>query len=239
MGNAKSVQNHYENAARTGVFALKDANVKEVPRSLTKLANNLRSIDLSGNKIRELPEFVGELICLKHFAFDNNLLTSLPKEIGNLSKLETLSLSNNRLACLPDDIGKLYSLRNVNLSMNQLRNFPMAFVGLKNLENLDLSNNKISAIPPGIKELHVLELNMNKNQISTISEDVSLCKKLKVIRLEENCLEIKAIPKSLLTESSVSLININGNLFKEKDFQDVPGYDKYLERFTATKKKMM
>lgn len=239
MGNAKSVQNHYDNAARTGVFTLKNSNIKEMPRSLTKLANSLRSIDLSGNKIREMPEFIGEFVSLKHLIFENNLLMSLPSEIGRLIKLETLTLSNNRLTSLPEDINRLSALRNVNLSSNQLKRFPMPLVGLKSLENLDLSNNKITAIPPGIKDLQVLELNLNKNQISTISDDIAGCKRLKVLRLEENCLELDAIPRSLLEESSVSLINVNGNIFKEKEFQEVPGYDKYLERFTATKKKMM
>ena len=77
-----------------------------------------------------------------------------------------------------------------------------------------------------------------QNQISSISPALSKCPRLKTLKLEENCLALDAIPKDLLEHSSVSTINLNGNLFSEKQFADCEGYDRYLERYTAVRRKM-
>lgn len=74
-------------------------------------------------------------------------------------------------------------------------------------------------------------------QISTLSPEVSRAPRLKVLRLEENCLELSSIPPSILSDSQVSLLSVEGNLFEVKTLRDLEGYDKYMERFTATKKK--
>lgn len=239
MGNAKSVRLHYENASRTGVFTLKDAKLKEFPEDLVKLAAQIRSLDLSDNRIKDIPNFLSRFSSLKHIILNNNLIIELPNEIGNLTKLETLSLSSNRLQSIPKDLSRLTALRIVNLNDNHLTEFPMAMVKLKNLEVLDLSHNKIKAIPDGVQDLQALEVNLNQNQISAISEDIAHCKRLKVLRLEENCLNLSALPTSILTDSQISLLAVDGNLFKIKEFQNLPGYESYLERFTATKKKML
>ena len=39
-------------------------------------------------------------------------------------------------------------------------------------------------------------------------------------------------------ESTVSTLNVNGNLFSEKQLADSPGFDKYMERYTAVRRKM-
>ena len=63
-------------------------------------------------------------------------------------------------------------------------------------------------------------------QISSVSESIAACPRLKVLRLEENCLQLTAIPAKLLTDSQASLIALDGNLFEMKDFQEVSGYEK-------------
>lgn len=63
-------------------------------------------------------------------------------------------------------------------------------------------------------------------QISALSPEVSRAPRLKVIRLEENCLEISSIPLSILSDSQVSLLSVEGNLFEVKNLRDLEGYDK-------------
>lgn len=63
-------------------------------------------------------------------------------------------------------------------------------------------------------------------QISLLSADVSRCPRLKVLRVEENCLELAAIPVSVLNESQVSLFSVEGNLFEVRSLRDLEGYDK-------------
>ncbi|KAK2705511.1 hypothetical protein QYM36_015785 [Artemia franciscana] len=66
-----------------------------------------------------------------------------------------------------------------------------------------------------------------QNQVSKISKGIAKCPRLKVLRLEENCLTLEAIPVELLKESSVSLLSLEGNLFEMKVFSDVEGYQEH------------
>ena len=71
-----------------------------------------------------------------------------------------------------------------------------------------------------------------------LSEDLAQCPRLKTLRLEENCLTLQTFSPKILKESSISLLVIDGNLFDTKDLVQVDGYTEYMERYTATKKKM-
>jgi len=57
------------------------------------------------------------------------------------------------------------------------------------------------------------------------------------VRLEENCLQIPTIIP-LLRDSAISLLALEGNLFDMKDLAHADGYEQYMDRYTAVKKKM-
>lgn len=155
-----------------------------------------------------------------------------------MTKLETLNAMNNLITVIPSSYGTLRNLRTVNLSNNQITDFPTMFAGLTHLDMLDLSRNKITTVPAAAKDLFCTELNLNQNQISTIAEELAQCTKLKILRLEENCLQISSISTKLLTDSVISNFAIDGNLFNAKQFAELEGYKVYEERYTAVKKKM-
>lgn len=227
MGNS-ALRAHVETAQKTGVFQLKDRGLTEFPSELQKLTSNLRTIDLSNNKIENLPPMIiGKFTLLKSLSLNNNKLTALPDELCNLKKLETLSLNNNQLRELPSTFGQLSALKTLSLSGNQLRALPPQLCSLRHLDVVDLSKNQIRSIPDTVGEL----------QISQISVKISSCPRLKVLRLEENCLELSMLPQSILSDSQICLLAVEGNLFEIKKLRELEGYDKYMERFTATKKK--
>lgn len=64
------------------------------------------------------------------------------------------------------------------------------------------------------------------SQISIVAAEVAACPRLKVLRLEENCLELTSIPLAILRDSQVSLFSVEGNLFEVKKLRDLEGYDK-------------
>ncbi|KAF4083752.1 hypothetical protein AMELA_G00120250 [Ameiurus melas] len=236
MGNS-ALKAHLETSQKTGVFQLTGKNLQEFPEELQQLSGNLRTVDLSNNRIETLPAFIGNFQQLRSLTISNNRLTSLPAEMGKLRKLETLVLNGNQLAQLPASFSQLKALRTLNLSANQFREFPGFLGSLRHLDVLDLSKNRIRAVPAEVSELQAIEINLNQNQISALSPEVSCCPRLKVLRLEENCLELSSIPSTILSQSSVALLSVEGNLFEVKMLRDLDGYDQYMERFTATKKK--
>lgn len=145
---------------------------------------------------------------------------------------------NNVISFVPLCYESLKNLKQINLSNNQITEFPSMFAGLKHLDLLDLSRNKITAVPSAAKDLFCTELNLNQNQISSLAEEIAECTKLKTLRLEENCLQITAIPTKILKLSKISTILMDGNLFNNKQFTELDGYEEYQERYTAVKKKM-
>lgn len=238
MGNS-SVKQHLDTAQKTGVLKVSQKGLKEFPPGFIQLENALRALDISDNKFVLLPNEICRFTQLKHLNLNKNKLTKLPDSIGALTKLETLNICNNNLTTLPRTLSNLINLKQVYLSNNHLKEFPTMFCGLKHLDVLDLSKNEISSIPSEVSGICVTELNLNQNQISEIAPQIARCPQLKILRLEENCLQLSGIHSDILLNSNIANLALEGNLFEIKELADVHGYDAYMDRFTAVKKKML
>lgn len=237
MGNS-GLKQHIETAQKTGVLKVSQGKLNEFPPGFRQLETSLRTLDISDNKFVVLPNEISRFMQLRHLNLSKNKLTKIPDCIGALTKLETLNASHNNLTSLPRTISNLIHLKQVHLSDNHIKEFPLMFCGLKHLDVLDLSKNEITSVPPEVSGLNVTELNLNQNQISHISGQIADCPRLKTLRLEENCLQLNAINPKILMDSKISNLAIDGNLFETKQLADVNGYDAYMERFTAVKKKL-
>ncbi|CAJ0572345.1 unnamed protein product, partial [Mesorhabditis spiculigera] len=236
--SSSTVTKHMEMAQKTRVLQLKNSGIKKFPENAAELVDILRNIELSQNKLTMLPPFIGDFSQLKQLHLSDNCLESLPEEIGQLNSLEVLNLANNRLTVLPSSFPNLESLRNLDLEGNSFQQFPLSLVKLGDLDLLNLAQNGITEIPDEIASLNVSELNMNRNRLSRISPQIGYCPRLKVLRVEENCLEKTAFTKQILEDSTINIISYAGNLFQDKDFQYLPGYDAYQLRYTATRRKI-
>uniref|UniRef100_A0A915D015 Leucine-rich repeat-containing protein 57 n=1 Tax=Ditylenchus dipsaci TaxID=166011 RepID=A0A915D015_9BILA len=211
------VQRHLEMPRRPEFYSLKDT------------VDFIRTLDLSQNKLRELPAYFDNFSVLKQLILADNKLVYLPDELGRLKTLELLNVSHNELTALPDTLLGCYALKTLIVSFNQISDFPLVIANLPNVECVDLSGNLIESIPE--------QLNMNRNRLNSIHTNLSKCPNLKVLRVDENCLQKNQFSKPILEESKISLITHAGNVFQDKDFQSLPGYETYQERFTATKRK--
>lgn len=236
MGNSQ-VKQHFDMAEKTGALQLSKQGLKEFPENLHKLSKNLRTLDFSENKIAAVPPYIGSFQQLKTVNLNSNRIVSLPQELGSLKKLESLLLDSNAISKLPSTFVNLSHLRTVSLGSNNFQVFPQELCDLKQLDAIDLSRNKITAIPADCKVCHTIELNLNQNQISTLPECIAEWPRLKVLRLEENCLEITALTPKIMKQSQISLLAVEGNVFDTKMFNNIEGYEDYMARYTATKKK--
>jgi Leucine-rich repeat (LRR) protein len=96
-------------AKRTKVFLLRNAGLPVCPRRLPYMSN-LREVDLSSNRIVEMPFDIGELHKLRILNLAYNFLASLPPSIGDLVILRNLNVSHNVLESVPEQIGELKRL---------------------------------------------------------------------------------------------------------------------------------
>lgn len=237
MGNS-GLKQHIETAQKTGVLKLSAGKLNQFPPGFQQLEGCLRTLDLSDNKFVVLPPEISRFMQLRHLNLAKNKLSKLPDSIGALTRLETFNAGENTLSSIPRTFSNLIHLKQVILNGNQLRQFPTVFCGLKHLDLLDLSGNSIQVVPNDVYNLYVIELNLNRNEISSFSPEIANCPRLKTLRLDENCLTISAIHPRVLAHSQISNLSVEGNLFELKELANVEGYDAYMERFTAVKKKL-
>ena len=106
--------------------------------NVKKLANIL-SLNLSHNRLKNLPDIFLQLINLTCLNVNNNRLSSLPESIGCLERLQELDLRNNQLKVL-DVVRKLPDLRKLLVEGN-----PLSLVKIRRLiKHVDTTTRSIS-----------------------------------------------------------------------------------------------
>jgi hypothetical protein len=102
-------------AKRTKIFLLRNAGLPCCPRRLPQMTA-LREVDLSSNRIVELPFEIGELIKLRTLNVSHNLLALLPDSIGTCVLLKVLNAAHNTLEQIPDPVGQLLRLEHADFT---------------------------------------------------------------------------------------------------------------------------
>lgn len=239
MGNASSLKHHVETAEKTGVIQLSKSNLRDLPRDLLSISDKLRTLDLNTNRLQQIGDNIATFKNLKILNLGHNKIRLLSSSIGLLTRLESLILEDNQLEQLPNELSKLESLKTLNLSTNKFRTFPVQTIQLKNLELLDLSNNQISAIPNEIGQCNATEINLNNNKLTRLHDSLANCQRLKVLRFDNNQVELSSVTRPILADSKICLLSYEKNPFILKQLQDRDGYEEYSSRFTSTKRKMI
>lgn len=133
---------------------------------------NLKSIDLSKNKLNSFPEITSN--ALKTLNLSENKLTQLdlgiiPQNLNYLdvqkNKIKTVVLDN------ATEFIKKSHLKEVNLAHNSLTKFPNDLLFSKYLHNLNLSYNKIKTWNYIAYYVSVTELNLSHNFLSQLPQD--------------------------------------------------------------------
>lgn len=77
----------------------------------------LTRLDLSRNKLGDVPAEIGQLRALIDLDLSRNELRALPSALGQLSRLRLLNCMANRLTALPEEIGNLEALYRLGLKV--------------------------------------------------------------------------------------------------------------------------
>lgn len=180
-----------------------------VQQTLRNISRNAKIVDLEGQNLDEVPDFIGALPELNQLYLGSNNLQDVPECIQYLSKLEVLGLSNNELHHLPHWIGSLSNLVALMLHQNQLGELPDTMDQLRSLKTLTVHKNLLSALPDSICDLRKLEhLNLASNQLTHLPERIYQLDHLEVLSLDHN--DLRHLPKSFGFLMALQYLRLNG-----------------------------
>ncbi len=183
-------------AIRDGKIDASNLNVTNAElKKLPKYDDQVKILVLSHNRLRAVPESLGNLTSLRSLVLSHNRLRAVPESLGNLHSLLNLSLDNNQLRFLPESLGNLTSLTNLILRGNQLRVLPESLGNLASLERLDLSRNELETIPDAFGKLTSLRLvGLCDNHLQTLPDALHNLPALQFLDVDRNPLQKKGIP---------------------------------------------
>lgn len=197
-----------------------------VPEQLRQ-CTRLRHLDLSGNAISYLPDWLPKLPCLETLILRKNLIKNLRQDWSGFRSLRKLELSNNHLTSirgtqLPE------SLQELNLSNNRLQTLAVS-VFPPALRRLDVSHNSLRVLPDlrACPELYWLQayhnrlktwpslpsalqwLDLGHNQLAALPQHWSAHRALQFLSLAQNA--IPALPAGIGQCSSLRELDLSGN----------------------------
>lgn len=164
---------------------LNDKGIKSIEG--LSIFTNLILLDLSQNKIKDIPKEIEKLQNLRILIINDNNLNQLGPGIMALTKLEVLGANNNRIRKLSSEFGKFDKLEQLQLQKNLIRNLPNEISGMKALELLILEDNLIEELPKEIGALTTLTiLNLGNNRLERIPSEIGNLRKAYFLDFSKN-----------------------------------------------------
>ncbi|KAB5532316.1 hypothetical protein DKX38_018986 [Salix brachista] len=125
-------------------------------------AKGLRSLLIGNNRDPRLgaalPDVMKQLTCIRSLNVSGSSIKEIPKEVGKLIHLRHLNLKGcEQLVSLPETMCGLWNLQSLDVSWcRSLKELPQATVKLVNLRHLCIENSGVDFMPKGIERLTCL-----------------------------------------------------------------------------------
>lgn len=150
-----------------------------------------------------------------------NNLENLSLKNYDLKTIFSLDVSGNRLTALPESLKKCRNLYEINISDNLFEEFPEVLYEMPWIKRIVINNCKLKYIRSRIKKISELEtLFVSGNEISSVSEEISLLPNLKYVDFSKNKLkelDYIFLPEALYVNlSSNSLARIPNGILTKK-----------------------
>lgn len=214
----------------TGIVGMRDCKLKTFPSEILDLERTVRTIDLTNNRIVDIPMEICKLINMQRLILGDNLIERLPTNLGKLQALKVLTLDGNRLTTLPSELGLLVRLEKFSISGNMLTSLPETIGSLRNLLLINVSNNKLSSLPESIGSCYSLEeLEADGNSIDELPTSICNLVHLKSLSLNNN--NVNQIPQNILKDcKALQNISLHDNPISMDQFQEMEGYHEFETR---------
>ena len=131
--------------------------LSELPEEIFALADTLEVLNLSGNRLRELPHQLTSLHKLQVLFASDNDFEVLPEVLGDCPALHMVGFKANRIAEVPA-AALPPALRWLTLTDNAIGHLPAELGQRPALQKLMLAGNRLQALPDSLQQAHRLEL---------------------------------------------------------------------------------
>ncbi|KAM2099434.1 hypothetical protein FF1_026738 [Malus domestica] len=193
-----------------------------LPDTIGSLAS-LKTLNVETNDIEEIPHTIGHCTSLKELRADYNRLKALPEAVGKIESLEVLSVRYNNIKQLPTTVSSLLSLRELDVSFNELESVPENLCFATSLVKMNIGNNfaDLRSLPRSIGNLEMLEeLDISNNQIRVLPDSFRMLTRLRVLRVEENPLEVP--PRHIAEKGAQAVVQYVAELVAKRDVKAQP-----------------
>lgn len=205
-----------ETASKTGVLSLREHDLIEIPSQVYELTN-IRTLDISNNKLKDLPLKLTTLTKLKSLKCDGNLLPngSLSPTITKLSNLQIFSAGENKLgqAQRSSPSKNSASNRRGNNHTTTTTTTTISFPSLPpSLKQLKLDSNHFQSIPLQICDptlLKLEKLDLSQNNLAAIPSQIANLSSLTELNLDGNC--IVSLPEEIGTLGALKALSLQHN----------------------------
>ena len=132
-------------------------DLSTLPPEIFALADTLEVLNLSGNRLRDLPHTLTRLHKLQVLFASDNDFEVLPEVLGECPQLQVVGFKANRIAHVPA-AALPTALRWLILTDNALPSLPAALGQRPALQKLMLAGNRLQALPDSLQAAQRLEL---------------------------------------------------------------------------------
>ncbi|WP_291937768.1 leucine-rich repeat-containing protein kinase family protein [Limnohabitans sp.] len=129
----------------------------ELPHEIFDLADTLEVLNLSGNRLRDLPHQLGRLHKLQVLFASDNDFSAVPEVLGECPALQMVGFKANRIADVPA-AALPPALRWLTLTDNAIHRLPTELGQRPALQKLMLAGNRLQALPESLQNAQRLEL---------------------------------------------------------------------------------
>ncbi|KAJ8640839.1 hypothetical protein MRB53_017533 [Persea americana] len=184
---------------------------------------SLKKLNIETNDIEELPHTIGQCSSLVELRAEYNRLKALPEAIGRLESLEVLSVRYNNIKGLPTTVASMSKLKELDMSFNELESVPESFCLATSIVKMNLGNNfaDLQSLPRSIGNLENLEeLDISNNQIRVLPDSFGLLSNLRVLRIQENPLEVP--PRHVAEKGAEAVVRYMAESVSKRDVKTQP-----------------
>jgi Leucine-rich repeat (LRR) protein len=108
------------------------------------------TLNVSHNKMFDLPSSLGQCSRLLELDAQDNLLDALPDTLSSMTSLVKARLGSNSLSSLPPSLAACTNITDLGLEANCFQSIPDFIMNLASLTRLNLEGNQLRSLPPAL-----------------------------------------------------------------------------------------